>query len=144
MPRANGTLHTKKQQRQAKHIEASYAKQGMPAKRRKAIAWATVNKQDQETTTAVKKKPARTGKAASSPAMASTKAGTSTKAGQTKPRRTRQPALRQLDDRQLDDRQADPKQHGPQDHDGDHHEDASMSDSFHHQGRGSSFHFSVI
>ena len=36
--------HSPKQQRQAEHIAEGYAKRGVPAKRRKAIAWATVNK----------------------------------------------------------------------------------------------------
>ncbi len=43
MPRDSIT-HMPKQKRQAKHIMDSYAKRGVPARRREEIAWATVNK----------------------------------------------------------------------------------------------------
>ena len=40
--------HSPKQQRQAKHIVAGYKKRGVPMKKAKSIAWATVNKQQNE------------------------------------------------------------------------------------------------
>jgi len=40
--------HTTKQKRQAKHIVAGYKKRGVPMKTAKSIAWATVNKQQNE------------------------------------------------------------------------------------------------
>jgi len=40
--------HTPKERRQAKHIVASYKKRGVPMKKSKQIAWAVVNKQQNE------------------------------------------------------------------------------------------------
>lgn len=40
--------HTSKDRRQAKHIVAGYKKRGVPMKKAKSIAWATVNKQQNE------------------------------------------------------------------------------------------------
>ncbi len=45
MPRGSKSKYTSKQKRQAEHIEESEKKSGKPAKRAKAIAWATVNKE---------------------------------------------------------------------------------------------------
>jgi len=41
-----GTKYTKKQERQADHIEKSYEKKGVSKKEAESRAWATVNKQD--------------------------------------------------------------------------------------------------
>lgn len=46
MPQGDKTAYSPKQKRKAAHIEAGYRKRGASAKRAKAIAWKTVNKQD--------------------------------------------------------------------------------------------------
>lgn len=46
MARGDKSKYTKKQKRQAEDIEESYEKRGMPPKKARGIAWATVNKQD--------------------------------------------------------------------------------------------------
>lgn len=45
MPQGSKAKYSAKQIKQAEHIESSYEKQGVPAKKAEAIAWATVNKQ---------------------------------------------------------------------------------------------------
>jgi hypothetical protein len=45
-------FHSKKEKRQAKHIIAGYKKRGVPMKKAKSIAWATVNKERSEQTEA--------------------------------------------------------------------------------------------
>lgn len=45
MPQGSKATYSHKQKEQAAHIEASYEQQGVPEKKAKAIAWATVNKQ---------------------------------------------------------------------------------------------------
>jgi hypothetical protein len=44
MPRGEKSKYTTKQERQAKHIEEGYERQGVSKKTAKARAWATVNK----------------------------------------------------------------------------------------------------
>ena len=44
MPRGDKSAYTDKQKRQAKHIEASYEKRGVPDDEAAGRAWATVNK----------------------------------------------------------------------------------------------------
>jgi len=44
MPRGDKSKYTKKQDRQAEHIEEGYEKRGTPKKEAKRRAWATVNK----------------------------------------------------------------------------------------------------
>jgi plasmid stabilization system protein ParE len=44
MPRGDKSSYTDKQKRQARHIEESYEKKGVPADRAEQRAWATVNK----------------------------------------------------------------------------------------------------
>ncbi|HEU0033406.1 MAG TPA: hypothetical protein VFQ53_22395 [Kofleriaceae bacterium] len=46
MPRGSKKSYTSKQRRQAEHIEESGKSRGMSSKRAKAMAYATVNKQD--------------------------------------------------------------------------------------------------
>ena len=46
MARGSKKSYTSKQRRQAEHIEESGEKRGMSSKRAKAMAYATVNKQD--------------------------------------------------------------------------------------------------
>lgn len=46
MPRGDKSSYTDKQKRQAEHIEKSYEARGVPAKKAKKRAWATVNKHD--------------------------------------------------------------------------------------------------
>jgi len=45
MPRGDKSSYTKKQKKQAKHIEESYEEKGVSPARAKKIGWATVNKQ---------------------------------------------------------------------------------------------------
>lgn len=45
MPRGDKSKYTDKQKRTAEHIADGYEERGVPEKRAKAIAWATVNKQ---------------------------------------------------------------------------------------------------
>lgn len=45
MPQGSKAIYSSKQKRQAEHIENGYEQQGIPEKKAKAIAWATVNKQ---------------------------------------------------------------------------------------------------
>jgi hypothetical protein len=44
MPQGDKSSYTRKQKRQAKHIETGYEKKGFSTKTAKARAWATVNK----------------------------------------------------------------------------------------------------
>jgi plasmid stabilization system protein ParE len=44
MPRGDKSAYTDKQKRQAKHIEESYEKRGVPDDEAKRRAWATENK----------------------------------------------------------------------------------------------------
>lgn len=46
MPRGDKSAYTRKQKRQAEHIEQSYRERGVSADTAAARAWATVNKQD--------------------------------------------------------------------------------------------------
>lgn len=46
MPQGDKSNYTKKQKRQAEHIEESYEKKGVPEEEAEKRAWATVNKQD--------------------------------------------------------------------------------------------------
>jgi plasmid stabilization system protein ParE len=46
MPRGDKSSYTDKQKRQAEHIEKSYEARGVPAKKAKKRAWASVNKHD--------------------------------------------------------------------------------------------------
>ena len=46
MPQDDKSAHTKKQKRQARHIEQSYEERGLSPKTAARRAWATVNKQD--------------------------------------------------------------------------------------------------
>ena len=46
MPQGDKSSYTKKQQRQAEHIEEGYEKRGVSKKEAERRAWATVNKQD--------------------------------------------------------------------------------------------------
>lgn len=65
MPRGNNQDHAAKQKRQAEHIDKSYLACGVPAKRGRAIAWATVNKKKQMPSVGVKHQSAdRAGSAA--------------------------------------------------------------------------------
>ncbi len=45
MPRGSKSSYTKKQKRQAAHIEKGYEKRGVSKKTAEARAWATVNKE---------------------------------------------------------------------------------------------------
>jgi plasmid stabilization system protein ParE len=45
MPRGDKGSYTKKQQRQAEHIEEGYEKKGVSKKEAESRAWATVNKE---------------------------------------------------------------------------------------------------
>lgn len=45
MPKGSKASYTRKQKRQASHIEESYEKRGVSKKTAKARAWKTVNKQ---------------------------------------------------------------------------------------------------
>ena len=44
MPRGDKSTYTKKQKRQAEHIEEGYEERGLPHKEAERRAWATVNK----------------------------------------------------------------------------------------------------
>lgn len=44
MPRGDKSSYTDKQKRQAEHVGKGYETQGVPPKKAKARAWATVNK----------------------------------------------------------------------------------------------------
>ena len=44
MPQGDKSSYTKKQKRQAEHIESGYKKKGLSTKTAEARAWATVNK----------------------------------------------------------------------------------------------------
>jgi len=46
MPRGDKSSYTRKQRRQAEHIEEGYEKRGTPRREAERRAWATVNKQD--------------------------------------------------------------------------------------------------
>ncbi len=46
MPQGDKSAYTDKQKRQARHIEESYEKKGVPDGEAEARAWATVNKSD--------------------------------------------------------------------------------------------------
>lgn len=46
MPQGDKSSYTKKQKRQASHIEKGYEKKGVSKKTAEKRAWATVNKQD--------------------------------------------------------------------------------------------------
>lgn len=46
MTQGDKSKYTDKQKRKAEKIERSYEERGMPEKRAKSIAWATVNKSD--------------------------------------------------------------------------------------------------
>jgi hypothetical protein len=45
MPRGDKSSYTKKQKRQAEHIEEGYEQRGVPVKEAERRAWATVNKE---------------------------------------------------------------------------------------------------
>lgn len=45
-PQGDKESYTKKQKRQAEHIEDGYKKKGLSSKQSEKLAWATVNKQD--------------------------------------------------------------------------------------------------
>ena len=46
MPQGDKSAYTDKQKRQARHIEESYEKKGIPDREAEARAWASVNKTD--------------------------------------------------------------------------------------------------
>jgi len=46
MPRGDKSKYTRKQDRKADHIAASYERRGVPEKEAERRAWATVNKDD--------------------------------------------------------------------------------------------------
>jgi plasmid stabilization system protein ParE len=46
MPRGDKSSYTKKQRRQAEHIEEGYEKRGVSRRESERRAWATVNRQD--------------------------------------------------------------------------------------------------
>lgn len=99
MPRGDKSSYTKKQDRQAEHIEEGYEKRGTPKKEAKRRAWATVNAMSgggkksgsgrgKKTNKAPAKKGGRAGGRATASRSAAAKSRSAKKAAATRKRRS--------------------------------------------------------
>lgn len=99
MPRGDKSSYTKKQDRQAEHIEEGYEKRGTPKKEAKRRAWATVNAMSgggkksgsgrgKKTNKAPAKKGGRAGGRAAASRSAAAKSRSAKKAAATRKRRS--------------------------------------------------------
>ncbi len=100
MPRGSKAKYTEKQKRQAEDIAEGYKSRGMPAKRAKAIGWATVNKvygggkkagsgQGRRVNKSPMHRGGRKGGAASASRSAAARSASARKAARTRARRSR-------------------------------------------------------
>jgi plasmid stabilization system protein ParE len=98
MPRGEKTKYTRKQERQAEHIEKGYRERGVPQREAERRAWATVNEmtgggkksgsgRGKPVKKAAAKKGGRKGGAASSGRSAAARSASAKKAARTRARR---------------------------------------------------------